>query len=145
MALEQGDRAPNFPLPKGGNFSDLGRAAVVYFYPKDDTPGCTIEAQEIRDLYSEIARTGTEVFGVSTDDQESHDAFCSKYSLNFPLVPDPEKTISKDFDVLGEKGYANRVTYLIDPEGVVRKVWPEVDPRGHAQDILDSIRDLGIG
>ncbi|HYE78005.1 MAG TPA: peroxiredoxin [bacterium] len=142
MALNQGDRAPDFPLPEGGRFTDLRKPAVVYFYPKDDTPGCTIEAQEFRDVYDEIRAAGAEVFGVSTDDAASHDAFCQKYNLNFPLIPDPDKAISQQYGVLGDHGYANRVTYLVDRDGVVRQVWPQVNPQGHAREILQAINNL---
>jgi len=145
MPLEAGEHAPDFQIKPGLKLSDLGKPAVVYFYPLDDTPGCTIEAKEFQEQYNEIARTGAEVLGVSINDEDSHKAFCDKYGLTFPLVPDASKQIARDYDVLSEKGYANRVTFLVDGEGYIRKVWPQVDPRGHALELVDAIRAMGRG
>ena len=145
MPLEVGERAPDFQIKSGLRLSDLGKPAVIYFYPMDDTPGCTIEAKEFQEHYNEIARTGAEVLGVSTDDETSHKAFCDKYGLTFPLVPDPDKLITREYEVLLDKGYANRVTFLVDGSGYIRKIWPQVDPRGHALELLDAIRAMGRG
>lgn len=145
MALEAGTRAPDFQIKPGLRLSDLGKPAVVYFYPKDDTPGCTIEAKGFQEQYFEISRTGAEVLGLSTDDEASHAAFCDKYGLTFPLVPDPDKAIAKDYEVLGEKGYANRVTFLVDGDGYIRKVWETVNVEGHALELVDAIRAMGRG
>lgn len=145
MALETGERAPDFEIKPGLKLSDLGKPAVVYFYPKDDTPGCTIEAKGFQEQYFEISRTGAEVIGISTDDADSHSAFCDKYGLTFPLVPDPTKQITQDYDVLGANGYASRVTFLVDGDGYIRKVWETVNVEGHALELVDAIRAMGRG
>ncbi|MEO7995419.1 MAG: peroxiredoxin [bacterium] len=146
MPLPVGERAPDFQIKPGLKLSDLGKPAVIYFYPKDDTPGCTIEAKEFQQQYFEISRTGAEVLGISTDDETSHAAFCDKYGLTFPLVPDANKSISTDYEVLlAEKGYAGRVTFLVDGEGYIRKVWDPVNPTGHALELVDAIRAMGRG
>lgn len=145
MPLEAGDRAPDFQLNATTRLSDLGKPAVVYFYPKDDTPGCTIQAKGFQEQYFEISRTGAEVIGISIDDADSHKAFCDKYGLTFPLVPDTEKAIAKEYEVLGEKGYANRVTFLVDGDGYIRKVWDPVNVEGHALELVDAIRAMGRG
>lgn len=120
-----------------------GRPAVVYFYPKDDTPGCTVEAQEIRDLWTELQGTGAVVIGVSTDDTTSHQAFADKHALPFLLLPDTDHRVAKAFGVPLENGRARRVTFVIDKSGKVAKVFPEVKPRGHARELLATLRGLG--
>jgi len=141
------------PIPKlsavaqNGERVDLesfkGKPLVVYFYPKDDTPGCTIEAQEIRDLWSDIQGTGAAVIGVSVDDDASHKAFAEKYALPFLLLPDTDRRITQAFGVGLKSGRARRVTFVFDREGRVAKVFPEVTPKGHGREVVDAIKSLG--
>jgi thioredoxin-dependent peroxiredoxin len=119
-----------------------GRPVVVYFYPKDDTPGCTVEAQEIRDLWSELQTTSAIVLGVSTDDAPSHQQFAQKHALPFLLLPDTDHRIANAFGVPLNNGRARRVTFVIDRQGKVAKVFPEVKPQGHARELLEAIRAL---
>jgi peroxiredoxin Q/BCP len=119
-----------------------GRPVVVYFYPKDDTPGCTTEAQEIRDLWSDLEKTKAVVLGVSTDDEPSHRAFAEKYELPFLLLADTDQRITRAFGVPVARGRAKRVTFVIDAQGRVAKVFPEVDPRGHGKEILAAVESL---
>jgi thioredoxin-dependent peroxiredoxin len=119
-----------------------GRPVVVYFYPKDDTPGCTVEAQEIRDLWSELQTTSAIVLGVSTDDAPSHQQFAEKHALPFLLLPDTDQRIANAFGVPLKNGRARRVTFVIDRQGKVAKVFPEVKPEGHARELLEAIRAL---
>jgi thioredoxin-dependent peroxiredoxin len=120
-----------------------GRPVVVYFYPKDDTPGCTIEAQEIRDDHTEIGKSNAIVLGVSTQDNTSHRAFASKYGLPFMLLPDEDESIAKAFGVPVKNGYTKRVTFVIDKQGKIAKVFPNVNPKGHSDEILEALRALG--
>jgi peroxiredoxin Q/BCP len=120
-----------------------GRPVVVYFYPKDDTPGCTVEAQEIRDLWSQIKETSAVVIGVSADDSASHQQFAEKHALPFLLLPDTDHQIANAFGVPVNNGRASRVSFLIDRKGKVAKVFPDVKPQGHGQELLDAIRALG--
>jgi peroxiredoxin Q/BCP len=117
----------------------LGKPAVVYFYPKDDTPGCTIEAKEIRDLWKEIQSTGAIVIGVSTDGQASHQAFAEKYELPFLLVPDEDHSVAKAFGVTLKNGKAARVSFVLDASGRVTKVFPKVTPTGHGAELLAAL------
>jgi peroxiredoxin Q/BCP len=119
-----------------------GKPVVVYFYPKDDTPGCTKEAGEIRDLYEKIQQTGAVVLGVSTDDNASHAAFATKYNLPFMLLPDKDGAIAKAFGVPLRVGTAKRVTFVIDRAGKISKVFPEVNPTGHGAEILAVLSSL---
>ena len=119
-----------------------GKPVVVYFYPKDDTPGCTREAGEIRDLYEKIQQTGAVVLGVSTDDNASHTAFATKYNLPFMLLPDKDAAIAKAFGVPLRMGTAKRVTFVIDRSGKIAKVFPDVNPTGHGAEILAVLTRL---
>lgn len=119
-----------------------GKPLIVYFYPKDDTPGCTIEAKGIRDRYQELAQRAT-VLGVSSDTQDSHKAFADKYSLPFKLLVDSSHTLERAFGVPLRGDYAKRVTFVIDRAGKVRKVFPDVNPNGHAQELLAALAALG--
>jgi peroxiredoxin Q/BCP len=119
-----------------------GKPVVIYFYPKDDTPGCTKEACEIRDAWSRFRAAGAVVLGVSTDDSKSHVAFADKYHLPFLLLPDPDKHIAKAYGVPIRLGTAKRVTFVVDPLGNVAKVFPDVSPKGHAEEILAVIEKL---
>jgi peroxiredoxin Q/BCP len=114
---------------------------VVYFYPKDDTTGCTIEAKGIRDQYKELKHLA-HVFGVSTDTQDSHKAFADKYSLPFQLLDDSSNTLVTAFGVPVHGGHAKRVTFVIDKTGKVAKVFPNVNPDGHATELLEALKAL---
>ena len=150
--LEVGDKAPTFKAKNQDgetvSLSDFkGRKLVLYFYPKDDTPGCTKEACSFRDGWSKFRKRGVAVLGVSTDDEKSHRKFADKFSLPFPLLADPEKKIVTDYGVWGEKSMygrkymgTNRVTYVIDEKGKIAAVWPKVKPDGHADEILEAIK-----
>jgi peroxiredoxin Q/BCP len=119
-----------------------GKPVVVYFYPKDDTPGCTKEACEIRDTWVKIKETGAVVLGVSTQDATSHVAFADKYKLPFLLLPDPDGVIAKAYGVPLRLGLAKRVTFIIDANGKIAKVFPDVTPTGHASEILMALTAL---
>ena len=119
-----------------------GKPVVVYFYPKDDTPGCTKEACELRDAYTKIQETGAVVLGVSTDDNASHTAFATKHSLPFQLLPDQDASIAKAFGVSLRLGMVKRVTFVIDRAGKIAKVFPDVNPTGHAAEILAVLANL---
>jgi peroxiredoxin Q/BCP len=119
-----------------------GTPVIVYFYPKDDTPGCTIEAKGIRDQYSELNSRAV-VLGVSTDTSESHKAFADKYNLPFQLLDDSSHALVTAFGVPVSSGHAKRITFVIDAAGKVRKVFPNVNPDGHAAELLDALKSLG--
>jgi thioredoxin-dependent peroxiredoxin len=119
-----------------------GRPVVLYFYPKDDTPGCTREACELRDAYEPISRLGAVIVGVSTQDNVSHQAFAVKHKLPFLLVPDHEGTIAAAYGVPLRLGLAKRVTFIIGRDGVVARVFPDVTPSGHAAEVLEILRTL---
>jgi thioredoxin-dependent peroxiredoxin len=119
-----------------------GRPVIVYFYPKDDTPGCTVEAEEIRDDWADLTKANAVVLGVSTQDNASHRAFASKYGLPFMLLPDSDEAIARAFGVPVKNGYTKRVTFVIDKQGKVAKVFPEVNPKGHSDEILSALREL---
>jgi peroxiredoxin Q/BCP len=143
MALKVGSLAPNFTtindLGESVSLSDFqGKVVVLYFYPKDDTPGCTKEAQSFRDNYAEYQDKDTVVLGVSMDDRDSHQKFKEKYGLPFQLLVDTDGAITKAYDVEGG-GYSKRVTYIIDPEGKIIYVDDKVNTSTHAQDILTAI------
>jgi peroxiredoxin Q/BCP len=112
---------------------------VVYFYPKDETSGCTVEAEGIRDSWQTLQVFDIEVFGVSVQDAASHQAFIDKHQLPFPLVVDGDHTVLKSFGVPLRGDVAARQTFLIAPDGVISKIWREVDPKVHAQEIVDAI------
>ncbi|AFY79547.1 MAG: peroxiredoxin [Hydrococcus sp. C42_A2020_068] len=140
MALSVGTMAPNFTTiddeGKTVSLSDFkGKVVVLYFYPKDDTPGCTKEAQSFRDNYEQYQGKDMVVLGVSMDDQASHKMFKEKYGLPFQLLVDSDGTITKAYDVDGG-GYSKRVTYIIDGDGKITYVDEKVKTDTHAQDIL---------
>lgn len=143
MALTIGTAAPNFTTTDDGgktvSLSDFkGKTVVLYFYPKDDTPGCTKQAQSFRDNYTEYQGKDMVVLGVSRDDEASHQQFKEKYGLPFTLLADKDGSITKAFDVDGG-GYAKRVTYVIDGEGNITHVDANVNTSTHAQDILSNV------
>lgn len=140
MTLAVGTIAPNFTTTDDEgqtvSLSDFqGKVVVLYFYPKDDTPGCTKQAQSFRDNYTEYQDKDMVVLGVSMDDQASHKKFKEKYGLPFNLLVDTNGAITKAYDVEGG-GYAKRVTYIIDPEGKISAIDEKVNTGTHAQDIL---------
>ncbi len=143
MALAVGTTAPSFTTTddegKTVSLSDFaGKVVVMYFYPKDDTPGCTKEAQSFRDNYQQYQDKDMVVLGVSTDDQASHKKFKEKYGLPFQLLVDSDEAISKAYDVDGG-GYSQRVTYIIDGEGKITHVDSNVKTATHATDILQTV------
>ena len=145
--LEAGDEAPKVEaVAHNGqrmSLADLrGKPVVVYFYPKDDTPGCTVEAQGFRDEWKRLSSAGAVVLGVSTDDNVSHRAFASKYELPFLLLPDSDQTIAKAFGVPIVNGHAKRVTFVIDKQGRIAKVFPAVTPKGHADEVIVAVSAL---
>ncbi len=143
MVLAVGTIAPNFTTKDDAgqtvSLSDFrGKTVVLYFYPKDDTPGCTKEAQSFRDNYQEYQDQEMVVLGVSMDDQASHQKFKEKYGLPFQLLVDTDGTITKAYDVDGG-GYSKRVTYIINGEGKISYVDDKVNTATHAQDILKTV------
>jgi peroxiredoxin Q/BCP len=149
--IQEGRRAPDFHLPssEGGELrlSDLrGKAVVLYFYPKDDTPGCTREACGFRDTQAALKKRGAVVLGVSPDSLSSHQKFKTKYKLPFPLLADTDRAVAKKYGAFGEKVlYGKKVqgmirsTFVIDGEGVVRKVFPRVRVDGHGEQVLAAL------
>ena len=154
--------APDFTLPAIGcddtvkngqvHLQDLkGRTIVLYFYPKDDTPGCTKEACSFRDANHEIQKRGVVVLGVSADNVDSHKKFAEKYGLPFPLLSDTDKSVSQLYGAYGEKSMygkkymgIHRSTFLIDKEGIMRKIWSSVKPENHANEVLSIIEALQL-
>lgn len=142
-------QAPDFNLPdESGKLHSLkdykGKWLVLYFYPKDDTPGCTVEACSFRDGRDDIVEeTGAAVIGISKDDAVSHQKFIKKYRLTFPLLSDADGKVIEAYGAWGPKMFGKvgilRRTFLIDPEGVVRKVYGRVTPDGHAKQVLDDL------
>jgi peroxiredoxin Q/BCP len=145
---QQGQQLPDVEfITEGGerlSAEDLGgRKTVLYFYPKDDTPGCTKEACAFRDRMGDYARAGIRVYGVSLDSPESHRRFREKYGLNFPLLTDDGGHASETLGVLREnREMANRVTFLLDADGRIARVYPEVSPETHADEILEDAASL---
>ncbi len=120
------------------------KTVVLYFYPRDNTPGCTKEACSMRDGMDELKRLGVQVIGVSTDSVKSHEGFQNKHNLNFPLLSDKDKKIIKDYGVESEYGSARRITFLIDKSGLIRHVWLKVNTSEHAREVLEKVRELGL-
>jgi len=151
MKLKEGDVAPGFSAATNGggrvSLADFkGKNVVLYFYPKDDTPGCTREACAFRDHFAEFQKRGAVVLGVSTDSAKSHDKFAGKYKLPFTLLADEDKKIVEAYGVWGEKTFmwrkftgTQRVTFLIGPDGRIKKIWPKVKPEEHAAEVLAAL------
>ncbi len=152
--VEEGESAPDFTLAADDGrqveLSDLrGKPVVLYFYPKDDTPGCTKEACAFRDRTAELEAQGAVVLGVSPDDVESHGRFRDKFSLNFPLLADLGHQVAERYGAWREKNLYGKVsmgvqrsTFVIDGQGKVRKVWKKVNVDGHDQQVLDALAAL---
>jgi len=152
--LEEGAKAPAFTLAADDGskvkLSDLqGSPVVLYFYPADDTPGCTKEACAFRDRSAELKKLGAKIFGVSPDDVASHVKFKGKFNLNFPLLADPDHAVAEKFGAWREKNmYGNkkmgivRSTFLIGPNGVIKKVWKSVKVDGHDEAVIEALTDL---
>jgi len=146
--LKEGGKAPEFAVPdQDGNvvrLKDLrGKKVVLYFYPKDDTPGCTKEACAFRDAWGKFKRRGIEVLGVSLDSEKSHQKFINKYDLPFRLLADTDRKLSESYGTYGEKKFMgrtymgnNRMTFLIDEKGKLKKVFSKVKPEDHAEEVL---------
>ena len=155
MSVHAQDQAPDFMLPdQGGAIHTLssyrGRWVLLYFYPKDDTPGCTKESCMLRDAMPRFDNLHAHVFGISADTVESHAKFAEKYKLPFPLLSDPERKVVEAYGVWGEKTFMgktyagiHRTSFLIDPEGVVRKVYEKVRPEVHAEEVLADLTSFG--
>ena len=150
--VEEGKPAPDFELKSDSGetvkLSDLrGKQIVLYFYPKDDTPGCTTQACGIRDAYGEFEREGAVVLGVSPDDERSHVKFKQKYELPFALLADVDHSVAEDYGVWVEKSYAGktymgitRSTFVIAEDGTVKRAMHDVKPDAHADDVLKTLR-----
>jgi peroxiredoxin Q/BCP len=146
--LAEGQPAPDFEATAyDGTHVKLsamrGKLVVVYFYPKDETPGCTKEACELRDAWNDLRAAGAVVIGVSLDDAASHKEFAEHHELPFLLVSDRDGSICRAFGVPVANGHSKRMTFLIDANGNIRRIWPTVNPVGHAAEILDAIRGRG--
>lgn len=149
--LQPGDPAPDFTLPADGggevSLTDFrGRPLVLYFYPKDDTPGCTTQACDLRDDIPRFEELGAAVVGVSPDSVESHRAFKEKYDLNFPLLADSEHEVAEAYEVWKEKSMFGRTfwgversTFILDEEGRIEEAWRKVKPRGHARRVAEYL------
>ena len=154
MVLKVGDKAPPFVLPATGsrtvaleNYS--GRKLVLYAYPKDDTSGCTLEAQSFQILKKDFDAAGTDILGVSPDSLKSHDKFCGKYDLHFTLASDESKEMLQAYGVWAEKSMygrkymgVERTTFLIGPDGNIAQIWNNVKVPGHAADVLAAAKAL---
>ena len=151
-ALKEGDIAPDFSLPASNGetiaLNDFaGKKVVLFFYPKDNTPGCIKEVCSLRDVYSEIQDEGVVVLGISADSLKSHDNFISKYNLPFVLLSDVDHSMSSSYYAWGEKERNGRkymgmyrITYIVDELGKILKVWPKVKPANHGEEVLASIK-----
>ncbi len=154
MALEVGKKAPSFKLKnqdgKTISLSDLkGKPVVLYFYPKDDTPGCTKEACNFRDEFPKFGKMKAEIIGVSTDSVESHKKFANKYKLPFNLLSDESKDVVEKYGVWKEKNMygkkymgIERTTFIIDPSGKIKKIFPKVKVDNHNQEVMEALKEL---
>ena len=152
--LSIGDKAPDFAVAFASHEeitseSLKGKAKVIYFYPKDDTPGCTIEAKDFRDYIDAFTKAGAVVIGVSKDSVKSHDKFKEKFCLPFPLASDEEGTLCEDYGVWVEKSMygktymgIERATFLVDKNGIIRNIWRKVKVDGHVKEVLDAVNKL---
>jgi peroxiredoxin Q/BCP len=151
LKLKEGDVAPKFTVATNGggtlSLADLkGKNVILYFYPKDDTSGCTKEACAFRDDFAEYKKRGAVILGVSPDPVKSHDKFVKKHNLPFTLLADEDKKIVEAYGVWGQKVFwgrkymgTYRVTFLIGPDGRIKKIWPDVDPAKHSKEIIEAL------
>ena len=149
-------KANNFTLPSTNkkNFSlkdSIGKYVVLYFYPKDDTPGCTIETNDFNKLFSKFKKLDCEIYGISKDNLKSHEKFKKKYKIKFDLLADEEIKVLKKYKVWGKKKFMGRefmgiirTTYLIDKKGKILKIWENVKVKNHAQEVLKTLSNLTI-
>ena len=147
-------KAVNFTLPSTNNVNyslkdSLGKYVVLYFYPKDDTPGCTIETNDFNKLLSKFKKLDCEVYGISKDNLKSHDKFRDKYKIKFDLLADEELKVLKKYKVWGKKKFMGREfmgiirsTFLIDKKGKIKKIWKNVKVKDHAKEVLESLKSL---
>lgn len=147
--LQIGDRIPAFEATTQDGVKVTaetlaGRHCILYFYPKDNTPGCTLEAKSMRDGKAELAAEGFEIFGISPDSERSHRNFCDKHELNFTLLSDPDRRVAEAFGVWGEKKMYGRTvmgilrtTFIVSPDGTIEHVFEKVDTKNHYRQILD--------
>lgn len=152
--MKPGDKLPKLTLAaSGGSDVDLtsfkGKPLVVYFYPKDNTPGCTQEGTDFRDLYRQFQKAGAEIFGISRDSVRSHENFIEKYKFPFTLLSDPDEVACKAFDTIREKSLygrkylgVDRSTFLFDAAGKLVREWRSVKVKGHAYEVLDAVKSL---
>lgn len=152
ITLKEGDKAPEFTATdqngKNVSLSDFrGKTVILYFYPKDDTPGCTAQACNLRDNYEMLTGQGYEVIGVSVDDEKSHKKFESKYQLPFTLIADTDQSIVNQYGVWGEKSMygktfmgTNRVTFIINPEGAITHIINKVDTKNASEQVLELLK-----
>lgn len=151
LKLKEGDPAPTFTVATSGggkiSLADYkGQNVILYFYPKDDTPGCTKEACAFRDGFAGFKKRGAVILGVSPDSVKKHDKFVEKFKLPFTLLADEDKAIANAYGVWGEKSFMGRrymgvfrVTFLIGPDGRIKKIWPLVKPEEHAAEVLAAL------
>ena len=154
MSPKVGAKAPEFSLQSdSGETVTLaglkGKPVVLYFYPKDDTPGCTVEACEFRDTWADVKKTGAVVLGVSPDDVKSHEKFKTKFNLPFPLLADQDHAVAEAYGAWGEKSMYGktyngilRTTFVIGPDGKIARVFEKVKPKGHAAEVLDALKEI---
>jgi peroxiredoxin Q/BCP len=155
MSLNLGDKIPDLTLPaSGGKTVQLekdygGKTLVVYFYPKDNTPGCTVEGNEFTALYPDFVKAGADIVGVSKDSVKSHDNFCSKFGFPFLLLSDGDEAMCNAFGAIVEKSMygkkymgIDRCTFVFDASGHLAKVWRKVSAKGHAAEVLEAVKSL---
>ena len=154
MKLKTNNKAPNFVLPSTSkekfSLKDfLGKYIVIYFYPKDDTPGCTIETNDFNRLLSKFKKLECEVYGISKDSLKSHDKFRDKYKIKFDLLADEELKVLKKYKVWGKKKFMGRefmgiirTTFLIDNHGKIIKIWKNVKVKDHAKEVLETLKNI---
>jgi peroxiredoxin Q/BCP len=152
--LKINTKAPDFTLTSTNNTDyslkkSLGKYVVIYFYPKDDTPGCTIEANDFNKLLPQFKKLNCEVFGISKDNLKSHDKFKEKYKLKFDLLSDEELAVLKKFKVWGKKKFMGRefmgifrTTFLIDKKGKILRIWENVKVKDHAKEVLETLKEI---
>ena len=154
MTLKINSKAPRFKIPSTTNLDyslkdSFGKYIVLYFYPKDDTPGCTIETNDFNKLLPRFKRLNCEIFGISKDNLKSHNKFKKKYNIKFDLLADEEIKIVKSYKVWAKKNFMGkefmgiiRSTFLIDPKGKIIKIWSNVKVKDHAKEVLDTLKNI---